>query len=63
VAKDSSAWRLDEAGRVIVPRECVADRAEEPHQANLFDVDMKYGDVVDAATVLDHLAKGSVTRA
>jgi nicotinamidase-related amidase len=48
--------------RVIVPRECVADRAEEPHQANLFDIDMKYGDVVDAATVLDHVAKGSVTR-
>ena len=31
--------------RVIVPRECVADRAPEPHEANLFDIDAKYGDV------------------
>ncbi len=38
--------------RVIVPRECVGDRAVEPHEANLFDIDSKYGDVMGAAEVL-----------
>jgi maleamate amidohydrolase len=32
--------------RVVVPREAVADRAPGPHEANLFDIDAKYGDVV-----------------
>jgi maleamate amidohydrolase len=32
--------------RTIVARECVGDRAPEPHEANLFDIDAKYGDVV-----------------
>lgn len=32
--------------RVVVPREAVADRAPGPHEANLFDIDSKYGDVV-----------------
>ncbi|MEF3273438.1 MAG: isochorismatase family protein [Chloroflexus sp.] len=44
--------------RVIVPRECVGDRAPEPHLANLFDIDGKYGDVVavsEVLTYLDHL--------
>jgi maleamate amidohydrolase len=30
----------------IVPRECVGDRAQEPHEANLFDIQAKYADVV-----------------
>lgn len=32
--------------RVIVPREAVADRAPGPHEASLFDIDAKYGDVL-----------------
>jgi nicotinamidase-related amidase len=32
---------------VFVPRECVGDRAPGPHEANLFDIDAKYGDVID----------------
>lgn len=32
--------------RVIVPRECVGDRHDAPHDANLFDINAKYGDVV-----------------
>jgi maleamate amidohydrolase len=32
--------------RPIVPRECVGDRAQAPHEASLFDIDSKYGDVV-----------------
>jgi maleamate amidohydrolase len=41
--------------RVIVPRECVGDRAPEPHEANLFDIHSKYGDVRSRAEVLDYL--------
>lgn len=40
---------------VLVPRECVADRAQAPHEANLFDIDQKYGDVVEVADVLSYL--------
>lgn len=32
--------------RTIVVRDCVGDRHEAPHAANLFDIDSKYGDVV-----------------
>ena len=42
--------------RVIVPRECVGDRHPGPHEANLFDIDSKYGDVVSKAEVLEYLA-------
>lgn len=41
--------------RVVVPRECVADRHPAPHEANLFDINAKYGDVVDKAEVLTYL--------
>lgn len=35
--------------RTIVVRECVGDRHPSPHEANLFDIDSKYGDVVSMA--------------
>lgn len=41
--------------RVIVPEECVADRAVVPHKANLFDMAMKYADVVPLSDVLSYL--------
>ena len=41
--------------RTIVPRQCVGDRAEMPHEANLFDINAKYGDVVDLHVVLSYL--------
>lgn len=37
--------------RPIVPEECVGDRAEDPHEANLFDMDSKYADVMDLEEV------------
>ena len=40
----------------IVVREAVGDRAPGPHEANLFDIDAKYGDVVQLAEALDYLA-------
>ena len=41
--------------RAIVPVDCVADRHEIPHHANLFDIDTKYGDVVSLNDVLKYL--------
>ncbi|MCB0032986.1 MAG: isochorismatase family protein [Anaerolineales bacterium] len=41
--------------RVIVPRECVGDRHQAPHEANLFDIDSKYGDVVSKAEVMAYI--------
>jgi maleamate amidohydrolase len=41
--------------RTIVPRECVADRALDVHEANLFDMDSKFADVVSVEEVLTYL--------
>jgi nicotinamidase-related amidase len=43
--------------RTIVPEECVADKHESPHFANLYDMAAKYADVVPVAEVIDYLAK------
>jgi len=40
----------------IVPAEAVGDRAELPHEANLFDIDAKYGDVVTVDDVITYLS-------
>jgi nicotinamidase-related amidase len=39
----------------LVPRECVADRAQAPHEANLFDINAKYADVVSVEQALDYV--------
>ncbi|HXV58762.1 MAG TPA: isochorismatase family protein [Gaiellaceae bacterium] len=39
----------------LVPRECVGDRAEAPHEANLFDIQAKYADVVSVEEALAYL--------
>ncbi len=39
----------------LVPRECVADRARAPHEANLFDIQAKYADVVSVEDALAYL--------
>ncbi len=39
----------------IVVREGVGDRADAPHQANLFDMSAKYADVLPEADVTDYL--------
>jgi nicotinamidase-related amidase len=49
---------LQHGYRTIVPADAVGDRADEPHRANLFDIDAKYGDVVASADVIDHLEGG-----
>ena len=42
--------------RTVVPEECVSDRHESPHYANLYDMTLKYADVLDADEVLTWLA-------
>jgi len=46
---------LQHGYRTLVPADAVGDRAEGPHRANLFDIDAKYGDVVETDLVLDML--------
>jgi nicotinamidase-related amidase len=40
---------------VLVPRECVGDRASGPHEANLFDIDEKYGDVISVDDAIHYI--------
>jgi maleamate amidohydrolase len=49
---------LSRGYRSIVPEECVADKHEIPHFANLCDIALKYGDVVPVTDVLDFLRSG-----
>jgi maleamate amidohydrolase len=41
--------------RPIVVRDCVGDRAAAPHEANLFDLQQKYADVISLDEALNHL--------
>lgn len=43
---------LSRSFRTIVPEECVSDKHESPHFANLYDMALKYADVVPVAKVL-----------
>ncbi len=45
---------------VVVPRDAVADRAAAPHEAALFDIDAKYGSVVDLDDALARLGGAGV---
>ncbi|MGQ0650654.1 MAG: isochorismatase family protein [Betaproteobacteria bacterium] len=46
---------LSRSYRTIVPEECVADKHESPHFANLYDMALKYADVVSVQEVLSYL--------
>jgi nicotinamidase-related amidase len=52
-ATDARAYRF----KPIIPRQCVQDRAPAAHEWNLFDIDAKFGDVVEIAEALDYLDK------
>ena len=51
---------LQHGYRVVVPREAVGDRNPAAHEANLYDIDTKYGDVVSLDEVLAYLTDGAV---
>ena len=46
--------------RTIVVRECVGDRHAGPHEANLFDIDAKYGDVVSLAEAVAQIERAGI---
>jgi len=48
--------------RTIVVRECVGDRHPDPHEANLFDIDSKYGDVVGKREAMEQLQAAGIKR-
>lgn len=41
---------------VVIPKECVADRASLSHEVNLFDMNAKYADVVTVEDVAGYIA-------
>jgi len=41
--------------RIVVPVEAVCDRGPTSHKVTLFDIDMRYGDVIPTAEVLEYL--------
>ena len=43
---------LSRSLRTILPEECVADKHESPHFANLYDMALKYADVLPVSEVL-----------
>jgi len=47
--------------RVVVPREAVGDRNQAAHEANLFDLNAKYADVLDLSVVLLQLEASLAT--
>jgi maleamate amidohydrolase len=55
----SAVDALQHGYRVVVAAECVADRHDAPHRANLFDLHAKYADVVGLDEVCKSLADRS----
>ena len=56
---DIRATALDACQHGFVPivvRDACGDRDQRVHEANLFDLDAKYADVVSEQEVLDYLA-------
>jgi nicotinamidase-related amidase len=41
--------------RPVVPREAVGDRNPDAHEANLYDIEAKYGDVIPSGQALEYL--------
>ena len=54
---------LQHGFRPVVPREAVGDRNPDAHEANLYDIDAKYGDVVPAQEALEYLEGVGTARA
>jgi maleamate amidohydrolase len=54
---------LQHGYRVVVPREAVGDRNPSAHEANLYDLDAKYGDVLPLDAVLEHVGRFALAEA
>jgi nicotinamidase-related amidase len=53
---------LQHGYRVLVPREAVGDRNPAAHDANLYDLDTKYADVVSVDETNSYLEEAAATR-
>lgn len=54
---------LQHGYRVLVPREAVGDRNPAAHEANLYDLDTKYADVVSLGETVAYLEEAAAARA
>ena len=54
---------LQHGYRPVVPREAVGDRNVAAHEANLYDIDAKYGDVFSLNDVLEHVEQFAAVKA
>jgi nicotinamidase-related amidase len=54
---------LQHGYRVVVPREAVGDRNPSAHEANLYDLDAKYADVLPLDAVLEHVGQFALAEA
>ncbi len=54
---------LQHGYRPLVPRDAVGDRNPAAHEANLYDIDAKYGDVVSLDVAVAHLEELSAAHA
>ncbi len=54
----SAVDAVQENFAVLVVRDAVGDRAQVPHDANLFDIDAKYGDVITLADAIEYVETG-----
>ena len=57
-AVDAFSYNL----HVIVPEECVADRGQTSHKVALFEIHMKYGDVLPLHQVIAELQSACAGR-
>ena len=54
---------LQHGYRPLVPRDAVGDRNPAAHEANLYDIDAKYGDVVSLDDAIGHLEEVAAAHA
>jgi len=54
---------LQHGYRLVVSREAVGDRNPAAHEADLYGIDAKYGDVVLLEEVLEHLEEFAAAHA
>ena len=57
-----TAFRPTKPGEAVIAFEGVGDRNQAAHEANLYDMDAKYGDVVTLAETLAHIEELAAAR-
>jgi maleamate amidohydrolase len=47
----------------VVVRDAVGDRAQAPHEANLFDLQAKYAEVISLAAAIEYVKHDDINNA